>query len=47
MKKDLEDHRKLLKLTETVDYDTEAYAKKFRSLLDSQLVRIMKVRGKL
>lgn len=45
LKKDLDEHRNLLKSTETVDYDTEAYAEKFRSILDSQINRLIKVRG--
>lgn len=46
MEKWTKQHRRLLKMTETVDYDTEQYAREFRSLLEAMTSKTSKVQGK-
>uniref|UniRef100_A0A915KT94 Kinesin motor domain-containing protein n=1 Tax=Romanomermis culicivorax TaxID=13658 RepID=A0A915KT94_ROMCU len=46
MRRELEAHYNLLKSTEAVDYDTESYAKKLRSLVVSQMEQLNLVKNR-
>lgn len=40
-------HRRLLKMSETVDYDTEEYAREVRTLLEATAMRTSKLQGEI